>query len=310
MRRRRRRAARRPRRRVRHGRGTPQRRGRCGRHRSRPRRARFRDTIQIRLPAHGRPEGPRALRRQRHAPAPHHPHERQAAGAGGQQARALLRARGDGRGGHPPDRHHHRSGDRRRDPRGRRRRLAVRRRDHLYRAGRAEGPRACRADRRGVPRRLALRHVPGRQPAEVRAGRARRDVQDQRPRRADPADSRARPRELRRRRARRRPHQAPRGEAQGPAVGPRAGRHLHVQAVDLRRGPLDRALVAGRAGDHRRDPDARRPRPARGAAHRARMVEGHGPARGPARGQPADPRGPRRPAPRARSSTRASRARS
>ena len=43
-------------------------------------------------------EGPDPLRRQGHAPAPAHPHERQAARAGGQQARALLRDRGDGRG--------------------------------------------------------------------------------------------------------------------------------------------------------------------------------------------------------------------
>ena len=38
--------------------------------------------------------------RQGHPPAPDHAHERQAAGAGGQQARAVLRARGDGRRGH------------------------------------------------------------------------------------------------------------------------------------------------------------------------------------------------------------------
>ena len=49
---------------------------------------------------------------------------RQAARAGRQQARALLRARGDGRRRHHRDRDHHRARDRRRDPRGGRRRLA------------------------------------------------------------------------------------------------------------------------------------------------------------------------------------------
>ena len=82
-------------------------------------------------------EGPHPLRRQGHAPAPDHPHERQAARACRQQARALLRHRGDGRGRHRGGRDHHRAGDRRRDPRGGGRRLAVRRQAHLRRAGRA-----------------------------------------------------------------------------------------------------------------------------------------------------------------------------
>ena len=47
----------------------------------------------------------------------------------GIEAMAARRDRGD--------RDHHRAGDRRRDPRGRRRRLAVRRADHLHRPGRA-----------------------------------------------------------------------------------------------------------------------------------------------------------------------------
>ena len=42
-------------------------------------------------------EGSDPLRRRRHAPAPDHPHERQAARAGGQQADPLLRHRGHGR---------------------------------------------------------------------------------------------------------------------------------------------------------------------------------------------------------------------
>ena len=49
---------------------------------------------------------------------------------------------------------------------------------------------------------------------------------------------------------------------------------------------------ARRAGDHRRDPAPGRRRHARGAAHRARLVEGHGAPGGHAGGQPADPRQP------------------
>ena len=52
----------------------------------------------------------------------------------------------------------------------------------------------------------------------------------------------------------------------------------------------DQALRPRRARDHRRDPVAGRRRPPRRAAHRARLVEGHRPARRHARGQPPDPR--------------------
>ena len=114
-------------------------------------------------------------------------------------------------------------------------------------------------------------------------------------RRADPAHARAGPRELRRGGARRRqPGVAARGEAEGAEDRPRAGGRLHVHAGDLRRRALDRALLARRARDHRRDPDARGPRPARGPAHRGRLVEGHRPGAGHARGEPADPRRPGR----------------
>ena len=44
------------------------------------------------------------------------------------------------------------------------RRLRVRRRGHLHRAGGAEGARPCAADRRGLPRRRPVRDVPRRQP--------------------------------------------------------------------------------------------------------------------------------------------------
>ena len=61
-----------------------------------------------------------------------------------------------------------------------------------------------------------------------------------------------------------------------------AGIHDAARAIEPSR--------ARRARDHRRDPAPRRQRPARRAAHRQRLVEGHRPARGHARGQPADPR--------------------
>ena len=98
------------------------------------------------------------------------------------------------------------------------------------------------------------------------------------------------------------------GEAEGAEDGPRAGGRLHVHPGDLRRGPLDRAVLARRARDHRRHPDARGPRPARGPAHRPRLVEGHRPGAGHARGQPPDPRRPRGARSRASWWTRASRA--
>ncbi len=92
-----------------------------------------------------RREGPDPLRRQGHAPAPDHAHQRQAARPGRQQAGPVLRDRGDRRRRHRGDRDHHRAGDRRRDPRGGRRRLALRRADHLHRAGpaRRASPTRC-----------------------------------------------------------------------------------------------------------------------------------------------------------------------
>ena len=74
---------------------------------------------------------------------------------------------------------------------------------------------------------------------------------------------------------------------------PGARGRLHVHPRDLRRGALDRAVLARRARDHGRHPVARGARPARGPAHRARLVEGHRPGAGHARGQPPDPRRPR-----------------
>ncbi len=99
----------------------------------------------------GEPQGPDPLGRRGHAPAPDHPHVREAARAGGEQARALLRHRGAGRGGGEGDRDRDRARDRRRDRRGGWRRLGLRRVDHLHRAGGAARPGARRAHRRGVP---------------------------------------------------------------------------------------------------------------------------------------------------------------
>ena len=131
-----------------------------------------------------------------------------------------------------------------------------------------------------------------------------RELPRERARGADPAHAGARPGELRRRRARRRRRgQAAGREAQGARDRPRARRRLHVHAAHPRRRARDRALAARRAGDHRRDPVAGRLRPPRRAARRARLVEGHGPPRRHARGQPADPRDDRPPASTASSRT-------
>ena len=62
---------------------------------------------------------------------------------------------------------------------------------------------------------------------------------------------------------------------------------------DLRGRARDRAVVARRARDHRRDPEPDRPRDAGRAPAGARLVEGHGPPRGHARGEPARARGHR-----------------
>ena len=211
--------------------------------------------------ADGAAQGPDPLGRQGHAPAPDHPHVGEAARAGRQQAGAVLRDRGDGGGRHPRGRDHHRPGDRRRDPRGGRRRLALRRRDHLHRAGRAARARARGADRRAVPRQRPVRDVPRRQPAAGRHRGPRGGVPREHARGADPAHAGARPRELRRRRARRRRARRAAGrEAAGAGARPRAGRRLHVHAADPRGGARDRAVRARRARDHRRDPVAGRRR--------------------------------------------------
>ena len=193
----------------------------------------------------------------------------------------------------------------------RRRRLAVRRADHLRRPGRAARARPRRADGRAVPRREPVRDVPRRQPAAGRHLRAGRGVPRARARRADPAHARPRPRELRRGRAgghgartarparcggssRSRPSRRPTWRWSASTCSP-PGVHDAARAIE--------PVAARRARDHRRDPASRRQGAARRAAHRAGLVEGHGPPRGHARGQPADPRQPDRRASTASSST-------
>ena len=91
------------------------------------------------------------------------------------QPGALLRHRGDGRRGHQGDRDHHRARDRRRDPRGASATARSSASTITYIVqDEPRGPRARGADRRAVPRRLAVRHVPRRQPAAGRHRRPRR----------------------------------------------------------------------------------------------------------------------------------------
>ena len=148
-----------------------------------------------------------------------------------------------------------------RDPRGGRRRLAVRRRDHLHRAGRAARPGPRGADRGAVPGHRPVRDVPRRQPAPGRDRGPRRELPPQPARGADPAHARPGPGELRRRRARReRRRHAPGREAEGARDRPRAGRRVHVHAAHPRGREGDPAVPARRARDHRRDPVAGRQR--------------------------------------------------
>ena len=105
-------------------------------------------------------------------------------------------------------------------------------------------PRPRGAHRRAVPRRLAVRDVPRRQPAAGRDRGPRRRVPREPARRADPADARPRPRAVRRRRAERRRGGAAGREAARAADRPGAGRRVHVHARRPRRGAGDRALGA------------------------------------------------------------------
>ena len=220
---------------------------------------------------HGPPQGPHPLGRQGHAPAPDHPHERQAARAGRQQARALLRHRGDGR-----RRDRARSGSSSRPrPATRSARPPATARSSACAItyivqDEPAGPGPRGADRRAVPRRRPVRHVPRRQPAAGRHRRPRRGLRAQRARRADPAHAGARPRALRRRRARRRPRRraSPRSRPSRRPNLALVGVYMFTPAIHDAARAIE-PVAARRARDHRRDPAPRRHRPARRAAHRA-----------------------------------------
>ena len=119
---------------------------------------------------------------------------------------------------------------------------------------------------------------------------------------ADPAVPGARPAALRRRRGRRRGPRGPAGrEAGRPAVEPRAVRRLPLHPGHPRGGAGHRAVGPRRAGDHRRHPVADRPGPAGAPRHPRGLVARHrqeGPA---ARVEPPGARGASSPAATARS---------
>ena len=71
---------------------------------------------------------------------------------------------------------------------------------------------------------------------------------------------------------------------------------LSLQPADLRRRRSARAVLARRVRDHRGDPGPDRRRPRRPLGGRHRLVEGHRPAGGHARGQPPRARGAAHPA--------------
>ena len=245
----------------------------------------------------GGAQGPDPLGRRGHAPAPDHAHLGEAAGAGRQQARALLRDRGAGRRRDHRDRDHHRA-----------RRPATRsaRRPATARSSAPRSPTSRRTTPAGLAHAvLTAEEFLGGSPFVMYLGdNLLRDgitdlvgaFREHEPEALilltkvpDPwhygvaeldGDSR----------------RPPGREAEGPAQRHGAGRRLHVHPGDLRRRPRDRALAAAASsrsptrssslidsGSQGREP------------HRRRLVEGHRPARRHARGQPAGARGPRAP---------------
>ena len=181
--------------------------------------------------------------------------------------------------------------DRRRGPCGRRRRFTLAPRCDVHPAGGPARHRARRDDGRGVPRRRAVPAVPRRQRA---ARRRRRDSCEEFERSdAEAHILLARVAE---------PEHFGVAVLEGDRVvrlvekpqehleRPRAGRRVPVPPLDPRRVSHPATVGARGVRDHRGDPMAARPG-SRGARRDGeRLLEGHRPARGPARGQPHDAR--------------------
>ena len=217
-----------------------------------------------------------------------------------------IEAMADGR--HRRGRHHHRARDRRRDPRGGRRRLAASgcRSSTSSRTSRSDSRTPCSPPSPSSATRPFVMYLGDNllrdgivRPGGQRSARA--------PGRADPAHPGARPRELRR------------GRANGTAAwrgwwrSPEPKTDLALVGVYMFTPAIFDAArsIEPSWRDELEITDAIQTlvdaRPARGPAHRARLVEGHRPGAGHARGQPADPRRPRASASTASWSTRASR---
>ena len=193
---------------------------------------------------HGPPQGPHPLGRPRHAAAPDHPHERQAARAGRQQAVLFYGIEAMADAGIEevgiiiaPE-----TGDEIRAAAGDGSRFGVR--DHLHRPGRARRPGPRGPDRRAVPRRRPFVMYLGDNLLQGGIAELVTAFRAQRARRADPAHAGPRPRALRGGRARTASRVVRLAEKPRRAGDrPRARRRLHVHAGDPRRRARDRAVA-------------------------------------------------------------------